>query len=130
MGKRFSIGRMIGVAAVLSFSCLVVRAATGEIVNVSSAYLGGPTIKVRTLQRNPWTLLGFFGVGDVIYRGEYYPDPKSKMSESISFSADSLFAGNRIDVSWSDGNRAEVKMDGDAIFYWTGRAWEEWQAKD
>jgi hypothetical protein len=126
MGRGTKIRRTLALAVMLALAWHGVRTVRGKVVLVSGPDAGGPVIKVRTLQVAPASMVGILGWGDVKYRAEFYPQRGAGKQAEIEFKEDSLFEGERVEVKWLPGDRAEVWMPGGPIFHWTGKEWGKW----
>jgi hypothetical protein len=124
MEKRAKISLILGAMAFGALSIFAVRAGVGKIVAEASSVEDGPTVKVRTLQTQPWSAPGLLGIGEVIYRVEYYSRPDARMSACVSLSGESLYEGKQVDIRWSGYDSADVEIGDASVFRWEGRAWE------
>ena len=94
---------------------LGLNASTGKVVARSSQ------VKVREMQVIPWSIQGMLGIGDVLYRAEYYTHPGSVMSECASYTHESLHKGQQVELRRSG---SEIWIRGALVFSRSDPGWK------
>jgi len=96
-------------------------------VKEASVDVGSPIVKVREMQTDPASLTGLLGMGEVIYRAEYYSRKTARMTACSSLEGESQYAGKKVEVNWLTAVVCEVKVDHIVIFRWSGNEWHQKQ---
>lgn len=123
MAGKSKIAFTVGVALVGGILILTIGAFRGKVVREASINVGGPIVKVREMQADPVSLTGLFGIGETLYRAEYYPRNGARMTACISLEGESQYAGKKVQVDWLTASVCEVKVDGMLVFRWSGNEW-------
>lgn len=103
---------------------LTVTSFKGKVVEQASSPVSPAVVKVREMQTNPSSLTGLLGIGEVLYRTEYYPSVEARMTACSSLIEESQYAGKKVEVNWLTASVCEVKVDGMVVFRWSGREWQ------
>ncbi len=109
---------------VLVSLCLVAfKRQAGSVLKQSRSERGGGVITIRELQRAPFTVAGFLGLGDVIHRCDYTPHPGWPVVSSISLIGESYFPSKMV-IEWTERDSARVSLDNEAVFYLGNGVWQ------
>lgn len=99
-----------GLFAMAALCCLFIWRITGRVVIEEESPSLRAAIRVRELQPKPFTIGGLLGLGENIYRCEYYVSGRFPMQSCQSYSGESFFP-DRIKIEWKDELTAKVVFD-------------------
>jgi len=99
-----------GLFAMVALCFLFMWRVNGKVLAEEKSPPAQAIIRVRQLQPNPFTIGGLLGLGESIYRCEYYINRSVPMYSSQSYSGESFFPSH-IKIEWKEASVAEVLLD-------------------